>query len=103
VFRSTYESVGASNESKLVAPVPTSADTVTSAYPRDPRGQSAVLVASWHCNVVADVHAVLKAAYPSAAALADRSMDPKFSPVTVTELRPLEAMFKTTVVRIGAS
>jgi hypothetical protein len=30
-------------------------------------------------------------------------MDPKFSPVTVTELRPLEAMFKTTVVRIGAS
>ena len=97
VFRSTYESVGASKESKLVAPVPTSDDTVTPAYPRELRGQPALLVGSWHCTVVAEVHAVLRAPYPSTAALADKSADWRFSPVTVTELRPLEAMFRNAV------
>ena len=103
VFRSTYESVGASKESKLVAPVPTSDDTVTPAYPRELRGQPALLVGSWHCTVVAEVHAVLRAPYPSTAALADKSADPKFSPVTVTELRPLEAMFRNAVDSTGLS
>ena len=71
------------------ARVPTTADTVTTPYDV----LSVVGVPSTHANVVPDVHdVVLHASDPAtSAAVGVKPYEPKFSPLIVTAVDPLDA------------
>ena len=72
----------------LRARVPTTADTVTTPYDV----LSVVGVPSTHANVVPDVHDVVRhGSRPMAEPVGVKPYEPKFSPLIVTAVDPLDA------------
>lgn len=87
-FRTVLLTAGASNE-KTGWPVPVIDPTETVATPRT----AIVCAALRHARLVADLHELVAQLIRATAAVAVWSPQPKFSPLTVSEVNPLWAAF----------
>ena len=87
-LRTVLLNAGASNE-KTGWPVPVIDPTETVATPRI----ASVCAALRHARLVADIHELVAQLMRATAAVAVWSPQPKFSPLTVSEVNPLWAAF----------